>query len=105
MYTSMIQPTPVFVPQGSSSTLAYMEDLARGSRDLPALVFYSLIGASTPWLEAPPGNDVCRMVPGNMTSVEDFRSNVLQVPQTNALLESTIHVFLSLLFFKYICCI
>jgi len=51
----------------SSSTLAYMAALARSSRDLPALVFYSLIG-----------NDVCRMVPGNMTSVEDFRKNVLQ---------------------------
>ena len=39
MYTSMIQPTPVFVPHGSSSTLVYPEHDGSGHSGLPAGVF------------------------------------------------------------------
>ena len=39
VYTSMIQPTPVFVPQGSSSTLAYPDLEGSGLSGLPPGVF------------------------------------------------------------------
>jgi len=51
----------------SFDTLEYLGALARTEKDLPALVFYSLIG-----------NDVCRMSAGNMTTPTQFRQNVLK---------------------------
>jgi len=51
----------------SFDTLEYLSALSRSEDDLPALVFYSLIG-----------NDVCRMTAGNMTTVFEFRQNVLK---------------------------